>query len=125
MNILVQKSWRLTAILIAMFMFVTTGASALGLNKNPGVFPLNAHIHGLTYNQWSARWWQWVLSLHNFDDCTVNQSGKLWFLAGTTGGPSVTRQCSIPAGNAIMFPIINAEWSKLEAKANQNKCIVP
>src|SRR6266568_1687794 len=101
MNLQMLKSWRIAAVTaIAMFMFLTTGTgvSAHSTNENPGVFPPDAHIHGLTYSKWSARWWQWALSLQSLDNCTVHQSGKVWFLAGTTGGPAVTRQCSIPAG---------------------------
>jgi hypothetical protein len=116
--VLVQKSWRIAAVLaIAMFVFVTTGAFAHG-NENPGVFPINASIYGLTYNQWSARWWQWASSLPNLNDCRVNQSGKVWFLAGIQKGQPVPppSPCPIPAGKAIMFPIINVEWSRLEAE---------
>ncbi|MEZ4673417.1 MAG: hypothetical protein R2932_04140 [Caldilineaceae bacterium] len=41
---------------------------------------------------WSAAWWQWAESLNSAPilaegdvDCTLGQSGDLWFLAGTTG----------------------------------------
>jgi len=26
---------------------------------NPSVVPITAHYAGLTYGEWSARWWQW------------------------------------------------------------------
>jgi hypothetical protein len=72
---------------------------------------------GRSYAQWSAEWWQWAWSIPLatnplFDttgvDCAVNQpsSGKVWFLAGTTGFSAV-RDCTIPAGRMIFFPIIN------------------
>ena len=71
---------------------------------------------GLSYQQWSAKWWQWLWSIPVsinpvFDttgaDCAVSQpSGPVWFLAGTFG-TNVTRTCSIPAGKRIFFPIIN------------------
>lgn len=38
--------------------------------------------------------------------CGVGQSGKVWFLAGTFGGET-TRMCSVPAGKAIFFPLLN------------------
>ena len=39
--------------------------------------------------------------------CGTSQSDThVWFLAGTTGN-SASRTCEIPAGKAIMFPIIN------------------
>ena len=51
-------------------------------------------------------------------NCAVNQSGKVWFLAGTAtntdGGPGITRTCTVPSGKAILVPIINAECSTIE-----------
>lgn len=31
----------------------------------------------------------------------------MFFLAGTTGGDAVTRDCAVPVGIALFFPIIN------------------
>jgi hypothetical protein len=42
--------------------------------------------------------------------CAVSQQGPVWFLAGTDGGLA-ERTCTIPAGKAILFPIINTESS--------------
>src|SRR5919201_6517858 len=59
---------------------------------------------GKTYGEWSASWWQWAAPVPAESSpitdttgtrCGVNQSGPVWFLAGTTGGPSVTRQCTV------------------------------
>jgi len=70
---------------------------------------------GLSYGQWSAKWWQWVWSIPKplnpiFDttgaNCGVDQSGPVWFLAGTSG-TSVVRNCVVPAGKMIFFPIVN------------------
>ena len=76
---------------------------------------------GLSYQQWSAQWWQWAWSIPIsfnplFDttgvDCAVNQSRSqpVWFLAGVSGfngSVTATRNCIVPAGNMIFFPIIN------------------
>lgn len=42
-------------------------------------------------------------------DCTRGQQGKIWFLAGTFGRTS-NRECTIPKGKALFFPIINTLW---------------
>src|SRR5438045_3460219 len=80
-----------------------------GGNPNPGVHPPNSKPYGLSYGEWSARWWQWTLQIPlatnpNFDTtgahCAEGQSGHVWFLAGWFPGahpPSVTRECTIPA----------------------------
>lgn len=88
-----------------------------GVNANPTVLPSNAHPYGKTYSQWSAAWWQWVFSLPvtaspQFDtaDCSAGQSGEVWFLAGSFNGGIYNRNCTIPAGKALFFPVANA-WA--------------
>jgi len=85
-------------------------------NPNPGVLPPQSLSFGKTYGGWSNAWWQWALSIPAsvnplFDttgaNCGEGQSGPVWFLAGTTGGPPVTRSCTVPAGKALFFPIVN------------------
>jgi hypothetical protein len=62
------------------------------------------------------RWWQWLLSIPavknpNFDttgaNCAQKQAGPVFFLAGTFGGSAV-RSCTVPAGKALFFPILNS-----------------
>jgi hypothetical protein len=42
------------------------------------------------------------------ENCGMGQSGPVWFLAGTFGG-SVVRECDIPAGKQLFFPLVN-QW---------------
>lgn len=86
---------------------------------NPGVYPINSKPFGKSYGEWGAKWWQWNYAIPKKDNpisdktgakCAIGQSGPAWFLAGTTGG-GVERTCTIPAGKAIMFPIVNGEFS--------------
>lgn len=46
--------------------------------------------------------------------CAVGQSGPRWLLAGTTGG-HVERECTIPAGKQLFFPLINY-WAVMLAE---------
>jgi len=80
------------------------------------VYPPDSKPYGLSYGEWSAKWWQWIYSISgdsnplddpNGKNCMQKQSGPVWFLAGTRGG-SADRTCTIPSGKAIMFPIFNA-----------------
>jgi hypothetical protein len=80
-----------------------------------GVFPPDSKPYGLTYGEWTAKWWQWAFSMPEavnptIDDtgrnCANNQTGPVWFLAGTGGG-AVTRECTIPSDKGILIPIIN------------------
>jgi hypothetical protein len=94
-------------------------------NLNPSVYSPDSKPYGMTYPEWTSKWWQWLVSIpeHNSpaaDDtgknCDQKQNGPVWFLAGTTGG-AAERTCSIPAGKAILFPIVNSECSYLEFPA--------
>ena len=108
-------------ILLAVFCAIGASASAQvrpNSNPNPGVIPPNSHAHGLTYGEWSARWWEWALeqpeALSPLRDttganCAIGQSGSVWFLAGTFESTEpVTRMCTIPPGKTLFFPIANA-----------------
>ena len=94
-------------------------------NTGTQVYPVGSKPYGLTYGDWTAKWWKWTISLpKNINpggdttgkDCALKQSGPVWFLAGTFGGAAI-RTCTIPAGKAIMLPLINAECDYL-AKPN-------
>jgi hypothetical protein len=100
----------------------------LGLTLLPAVGPSSAYgqavpqVLGKTIGEWSAAWWQWVISIPNqtnpFLDTTgqfsgVGQRGPVWFLAGAPFGPDpVTRTSTVPAGKHILFPIVNIAWVK-------------
>jgi hypothetical protein len=81
------------------------------------IIGVNDNAYGNTYGEWSAEWWQWVLSVPAADspiadttgtNCTQQQSGPVFYLAGTAGTGPVTRNCTVPAGKALFFPILNA-----------------
>ncbi len=84
----------------------------------PGMSPL-----GHSQSAWTAKWWKWAIelplvghpfgndSLHPFD-VTEGQTGKVWFLCGTTDG--VERTCTIPKGKYLFVAMINGEESSLE-----------
>jgi cache domain-containing protein len=104
------------------FQFQTNnGANDNNVNNSLpiAVFPVNSKPYGLTYGDWTAKWWQWGYSIPKdinpaYDDtgknCAQKQNGPVWFLAGTYGHP-VNRKCDIPAGRPILFPILNSECS--------------
>jgi hypothetical protein len=68
----------------------------------------------------SAQWWQWVLSLslkgHPLLEmtpqglaCGQGQRGDNWFLGGLFfSGGTAERQCTLPAGVTLFFPVVNS-----------------
>lgn len=94
------------------------------------VLPANQLNYGKTYGNWSGEFWKWLYSMPEnkhplFDtaDCGEGQSGDVWFLGGTfatteespgTIVGNTTRNCTLPAGKALFFPIVNYEASIVE-----------
>jgi hypothetical protein len=84
------------------------------LFANSLLFSPESYPYGISYAEWTSRWWQWALSLpveiNPITDCTgkyaaEKQSGPVWFLAGTLGGVA-TRRCNIPSEKAILLPVL-------------------
>jgi hypothetical protein len=108
-----------SGILLAILTSVGAFAGSLG---NPGILPPQSRAFGKTYGQWSGEFWKWEFSIpavHHplFDtaDCGTGQSGKVFFLGGVFNDTGIsTRSCTIPAGKAVFFPLINTECSILE-----------
>lgn len=107
-------------------LLVLVGSLALGSVCAPGavarkarapVLPPTAHPYGQSYSEWAADWWQWALSqpadTNPLTDptgarCANEQSGRVWFLAGTITGETVMRTCTVRTGTALLFPVVNA-----------------
>lgn len=90
-------------------------------------FTADSHPYGLTYGQWTVKWWQWFLSTPKAVNPVLDESGKfasvnqprkdVWFLAGKVGNEDKNipnRFCMMPSGRSILFPVINCEVNSLE-----------
>lgn len=107
------------------------------ISSTPTPFPADTIQYNLTYANWTARWWQWALSIpedrnpaadETGENCHEGQSGPVWFLAGTFGGLN-ERVCTIPAGKSILFPVLNgecsyAEYPDLRSESELRECAV-
>ena len=106
-------------------LLLVPGASAENNGLINQVIPREQVAYGRTYADWTAAWWQWAFSIPLasnplFDNgpCTIGQSGPVFFLGGSFTTPIVTRNCTVPAGKALFFPILNQEESVDEEKVN-------
>jgi hypothetical protein len=87
------------------------------------IYDRNDKPFGKTWEEWTEGWWQWVLSIPKDKNPGFDKTGKIFvldktdsdviFLIGNYGGRS-ERQYVIPAGKALLFPVINFETSFTE-----------
>jgi hypothetical protein len=88
------------------------------------------HPYGRSWEEWVELWWKWCYSKPYDANSVSDNTGELcsknqrytdvWFLAGTFGG-NAQRECKIPYGRSIFFPIVNdiisfAEYPKLKTE---------
>ncbi|MBC8067135.1 MAG: hypothetical protein IAG13_02285 [Deltaproteobacteria bacterium] len=85
-----------------------------GCDGDPLVHQDDEHTRDV-YRAKLEQWTDWALRLPwstgpildgDGSACAMEQSGRTWWLAGTTGGAAV-RECTIPAGKQLFFPLIN------------------
>lgn len=124
----IRARFRRTLLIVAAVLLYPAG-TLLAQVQNPAVVPPQQVVEGMTYGQWSAAWWQWMLALPfgnqlpnptfyaTGQSCAAGQSGPVWFLAEPAYGTpdvGVIEQCKVPAGRYLMVPLLSAECSSLE-----------
>jgi hypothetical protein len=81
-----------------------------------GVLQPHSVIKGKKIGDWGSEWWKWAYSFEkqfspvNDDtgqNCNLGQEGNIWFLAGSYSTKPIVRECFIPEGKILLFPIIN------------------
>ncbi len=94
--------------------------------RDARIVPRDHRVDGRTYAEWTAAWYGWITAFGpdenpvidaDGSDAAVGQSGPVWFLAGTFGGPAV-RTVTIPADKYLLLPIANAEWDTVPGLGN-------
>lgn len=80
------------------------------------IAPSQSQPAGQTYGRWAAEWEQWALGVPASvnpvldaigENCEQRQVHDVWFLAGSFGSDPIVRNCEIPAGKSLFFPLIN------------------
>lgn len=104
-----MTAWRVVSLLAAA---VAVSASA----GESTLVPPDEPVAGLSQQDWSRVWWQWAATFERHESpvadptgelCAGNQSGDVWFLAGTYGTARTIRTCTVPRGKHLFFPIVN------------------
>lgn len=116
----------LTILVLIIFLisssFVKLGFASLS-NKTE-FFDEKEKPHGISYETWAAKWWNWIISIPMKDNprldstgikCNVEQNDNTtWFLAQISHGYA-ERHCSIPPGKSILVPILTGECDYLSS----------
>lgn len=137
MHCLRLKNNRITARLIVLSCLTSSPVYAASVIP----VPANEAVGKISRSEYVAKWWQWANRVPNgvrpYQDptgsqCALNQSGEVWFLAGTDGTDEIKRNCKVPAGKYLFFPIIamlvhakpgeslTCEQAKADASGNNN-----
>ena len=96
-------------------------------SSEPDYFKVDSRPYGMSYGEWTVKWWHWFLSASKSKNPAIDSSGEyadinqpardVWFLAGKLADENTrfpNRLCSIPQGRSILFPVINCEANPLE-----------
>jgi hypothetical protein len=101
-------------------------AASAAVPSPPRVLAAADSVDGKRVDAYPALWWQWVnrkrWGAQAFQDpsgaqCALNQSGPVWFLAGTDGTDEVHRHCRIPGGKHVFLPVITMLASATPGRA--------
>jgi hypothetical protein len=60
---------------LGMLVFITSSVPVTAVDSNISVFPPGSKPYGLTYGQWSIKWFQWALSIPN-DKNPINDDSE-------------------------------------------------
>jgi hypothetical protein len=108
---------RISLSCLALLLATATGLAQAG----SGPLPPNSHAFGKGYDEHATGWLEWAMAapaptnpILDPDGSygAMGQSGKVWYLAGTSGG-TASRSLTVPAGTALFFPIVNSYWVNL------------
>jgi len=106
-----------TWVILALAVCVVGRSTAQVIVEPPG-----ATVAGRTIAELSTNWWRWGLAIappgDPFTDlygqyANVNQSGPVFFLAGSPGGTR-SRWFEIPTNTYVLVPLLVGEFSQLE-----------
>jgi hypothetical protein len=129
-NIAIKTTCRLrrVALVLAAFWLLLPGAGALA----EVILPVDSQEEtGKTYGEWSANWWQYVLSIPAADNPLLDETGEncaldqdpdspVFFLVGALGGSITRDQCTVPAGKVLFFPLLNNLFVRTESHETED-----
>jgi hypothetical protein len=122
--VITKESTIVLLVLVMSLILINSGIGYIRADGiNPSVYSTNDKPYGVTYGEWTANFWKWVIAIPqnvnpNNDatgkNCAINQKDtNVWYLAPTFGG-AAERTCTIPRERSILFPLLAGECNYLE-----------
>jgi hypothetical protein len=102
---------------------ITAPDVLLADSLNEGVFAIDSNPYGISYEDWTIKWWQWLISIpaqntpmedNTGERCQEGQGNLTVFFLSGSGGSSAERTCTVPAEKAILVPVSTVECSFAE-----------
>ncbi len=85
-------------------------------NAQAGFVAPGSVVEGKTIAEWTGEWWNWLVK-EPFETnpaadptgafANRNQSGPVFFVAGSFGGPTDERSFTVSAGKYLLVPLVN------------------
>jgi len=106
------------AVTVVLAVSIVVVAYARG-NTNPRVLPPTSRVQGLTYGDWLAAWWQYILSVPADQNplgdapeaCILQWVGNVGLVIANSASDT---PCAVPAGKMLFVEVLGAECSTLE-----------
>jgi len=120
---------RLNAFLSCLMLACALAGHAFAQAADNSVPWTEASVEGVSLGDWTAKWWRWArnAAIEPYLDpdgrlCDTDQSGPVWFLAGTDGTFSPHRSCVVPESKYLLLPVINMVYEQRARDAHSLKC---
>lgn len=113
---------RIVVVVTIVLLLVTVSIVSVRGSANPRILPPNSRVQGLTYGEWSVKWWQYVLSIPTpqnpltggtGNNCVFQSIGNVGLVAVD---PTIEEpiMCEVPAGMMLYLDILSVECSTVE-----------
>ena len=96
-------------------------AASTAFASAPQVLPPSDLPYGLSYQEWSAKWWQWNLGRNTNKVAFVGNpeicqgpGTRVRFLLGAPGPITTTRKVSVATGTPLFFCVLSAEADNVD-----------
>lgn len=80
--------------------------------------------YGRDLGAWDSAWWRWAVEAPTVESpiagdisCAPADTGPVWYLVGSFSGEPITRTCTVPAGTALLVPIITNAYFEFPGEA--------